>query len=102
MAKTSKPSIIDEIKALPAIRPTGRRAWLEQMKRTSPEQYEALNQVVDDFNRDGVSRQVFGSLSALYRYLAGKDPDRPRERLIDIGFQGFRGYVMSRQERRDG
>ena len=101
MAK--KKSLLNQVKSLPN-GSSGRRTWFQQMRHTSPDRYEELMELVNDFLDGGDARRVFISTRQLHQYLTGcHTTHKLSPPLITVCEASF-NYFMERvrAERADG
>lgn len=71
-------SIINAIKKLaPDVDPRKKTSWHYKLKQSNPKLYAEIVDVIHDWYGNGITRANMPSQTSLYRYLAGKDRDRP-------------------------
>lgn len=89
-AKPKKLNLLDEISNLAETKETFQgTSWAAWMQRSKPEEYSQVVEVVQDFLNNGKTARVFRTVTHLWRYLQGKDPDHPREPIFEASRDAF-------------
>lgn len=91
--------MIDELEAISGLpeSPRDKRTdWADRLKRSHPDRHKSLMVIVDDYRNGGTSMLKLRTVSNLFRYLSGRDPDRPIKTPLlppDLTYNTFRRFV---------
>lgn len=77
-------TLISEAESVPKAKSQRGSCWEAAFRQSQPEQFAQVVALLKRWDAsDRVIRDRFPSFSSLWRWLSGKDPDRPREPVID-------------------
>jgi len=97
-------TLLGEVSQLPVCRYRSNViSWHERFAKDSPDKYQELVSLCEDWLSGGQSRQVFCHKSQLYDWLCGKDQDRPRARFLPDGIsnQAFSVFMRTLQNAKE-
>ena len=92
----SKKTALDSFADMPTVQPKKRKSWDESLKDVNPDRYQQLLDVCTDFAEGGIVKVKMKTQSALRKYLAGEDRDRPIDPPLipDIGIGSFNNFMI--------
>ena len=94
----TKRRLLDQVKKLSTDQdPRVANSWHQKLLRDDPESHAELIELVDDWHDGGVSREKFKNITSMYRFLSGKDSQRPLDPpLVTCTASSFRNFVNER------